>query len=485
MVIKSAQPNVSLNDFMQIMDVADALKRQKEDVQKILSRDEQRENIKQRLKAAYSATGQEVTDKELNSAIDNYFSTLYEFEKPDQGVSYKLATLYTKRTAIAKKYGIPLAYLTAAAISIMGITNVTNHMINISKERNIEQRVRVEYLLKRNFEDQLTSISLMPEVSQLPSDEKLNLGQKIDSSKKELKDTNAFLDSFCPKGDPTKKVSQSNYQQVRQKLPYIDSKLKSASASLSDAKSIVTLQRDLNSTKHNLEYLIDDIKNIEPSPPQTLKAKANSIYTSALNSIEKRKLEEANQYAEILKGIDKDSHDFVEIQPKISNIYSQIRQISKEQEALSLAEQSYNQARQYIIAIDIPRLKKSLNELEDINKNLNEEYDIIISGGKWRYSNEHPEIHNFYLLVKAQGKDGNDLTMKVKNEETGNIESVTQWGERVPEEIYEGVKADKLDNEIIDNSLFGTKSRGYLSPQIRIKDSSGKNLDIRGQITQW
>ena len=83
----------------------------------------------------------------------------------------------------------------------------------------------------------------------------------------------------------------------------------------------------------------------------------------------------------------------------------------------------------------------------------------------------------------AIGSAGNVMTVNVANEELGGkVEAVTQWGERVPKGLYDTVAADKGDNGIINNDIFGVKGRGYLSWQREYRGQIYENL---GQITGW
>ena len=55
---------------------------------------------------------------------------------------------------------------------------------------------------------------------------------------------------------------------------------------------------------------------------------------------------------------------------------------------------------------------------------------------------------------------------------------VIRFGVRVPQSVYEAVKADKLDNGIIDDNVFGQKRRGRRAPEYRLQTAGG-------MITEW
>ena len=86
-------------------------------------------------------------------------------------------------------------------------------------------------------------------------------------------------------------------------------------------------------------------------------------------------------------------------------------------------------------------------------------------------------MRNHYLRVQAVSTDGGRLEVTVRNEEDGTTARVTEWGERVPQEVYDRIAADRQDNGIIDDDDFGFKRRGFVTAERRYEDL--------GQITRW
>jgi hypothetical protein len=85
---------------------------------------------------------------------------------------------------------------------------------------------------------------------------------------------------------------------------------------------------------------------------------------------------------------------------------------------------------------------------------------------------------NFYLVVEAIGANGEVLTMPVINEEDGKIRNVTTWGVRVPEDVFEEVRADKNDDGIIQDRVLAEKRRGELDPRYTMSV-------LGGTVTSW
>ncbi|HWT16761.1 MAG TPA: DUF6384 family protein [Patescibacteria group bacterium] len=101
-----------------------------------------------------------------------------------------------------------------------------------------------------------------------------------------------------------------------------------------------------------------------------------------------------------------------------------------------------------------------------------------VQSGLWRYHQDAPDGKNYYLVVEAVDADGQVLSLPVTNEETQRAETVTRFAIRVPQAEYERVKADKLDNGLIDDAIVGEKRRGERDVDYRVAVAGGA-------ITEW
>jgi hypothetical protein len=128
--------------------------------------------------------------------------------------------------------------------------------------------------------------------------------------------------------------------------------------------------------------------------------------------------------------------------------------------------------------------RETVDALERLLAGLRQVYTLrIVQGGNrqsgvWRIPDLNPDARNYYLIVEAIGPDGKAMSLPITNEETKKTEVVSAWGVRVPERIFNQVRADKSDNGLVDDDIVGEKKRGETSPQWRIPV-------IGGAITEW
>jgi hypothetical protein len=142
------------------------------------------------------------------------------------------------------------------------------------------------------------------------------------------------------------------------------------------------------------------------------------------------------------------------------------------------------QAEAALRAGDALLAEASVQRLDQIAAQLSQVYELRIvsqagvKSGVWRYPVDNPMGRNYYLVVEAISESGQVLSLPIRNEETQQIEQVNRYAVRVPESVYESVKADKLDNGLIDDGLVGTKRRGELEVDFKMPINGG-------YITEW
>jgi hypothetical protein len=80
-------------------------------------------------------------------------------------------------------------------------------------------------------------------------------------------------------------------------------------------------------------------------------------------------------------------------------------------------------------------------------------------------------------VVEAIAPNGRALRVPITNEETQRTVATSKWAVRVDEDTYDRVRADKLDDGIVQQAVVGTKRRGVLGPEYTVETT--------GAITEW
>lgn len=128
--------------------------------------------------------------------------------------------------------------------------------------------------------------------------------------------------------------------------------------------------------------------------------------------------------------------------------------------------------------------KKAGEELAALRDELTREYTLTIvsrpgeSTGVWRRPPGNSTARNYYIIVEAIGPDGRKLSLPIRSEESGATETVTKFGVRVPQNVFEAVAQDKRDDGIVQRNRLGIKRRGVLAIDYQMPFEGGF-------ITKW
>ena len=165
-------------------------------------------------------------------------------------------------------------------------------------------------------------------------------------------------------------------------------------------------------------------------------------------------------------------------------LYQTIYEETKVQSAVVEAEDLRQRGKAFAAEGNREGAEDMLTRLEAMRDQLRQEYTLRVvnrSGMQsvfWSFPEINTDATNYYVVVEAVGANGNVLNLPILNEETNEIETVSMWGVRVPESVYNAVAADKRDDGIIQGGEIGRKSYGFLDVEYNIQV-------LGGAVTQW
>ena len=140
---------------------------------------------------------------------------------------------------------------------------------------------------------------------------------------------------------------------------------------------------------------------------------------------------------------------------------------------------------------NIAAIQQSQLRMTNLLASLEEQSELQIITGAGRYSlvtKEWTKGENalgYYAIVEARSRDGRILSRTIKDAETGKSRSVSQWGEQIPKEVYDRLRADKASDGVLNETRFAEKKRGSLSEQVLLPGSDGQPVKRGMQITDW
>jgi hypothetical protein len=179
--------------------------------------------------------------------------------------------------------------------------------------------------------------------------------------------------------------------------------------------------------------------------------------------------------------------EMTETLPKaLRQAHAEVLAIATDAAAKQKADQLLADAEREIRAANRAGAAKIKGDLASLREELTREYTLTIVSRPgepsvvWRRPPRklQSEAKNYYLIVEAVALDGRKLSLPIRNEETGETETVTRFGVRVPEVVYEAVVKDKRNDGIVQNNIFGVRRRGSLAVEYKMPFEGGF-------ITKW
>jgi len=184
------------------------------------------------------------------------------------------------------------------------------------------------------------------------------------------------------------------------------------------------------------------------------------------------------------------AYQFMVVRPRtalpeqIQNRYEIVLEKAESEAGKKALESIHARAETARRADDTEGMQQALSDLDEFEKRLDQEYTLTIvsrpgeRSGVWRIPDINTSARNYYIIVEAIDGSGKVVPQSITNEETGAQEMVSTWGVRVDESTFQAIAADKQDDGIIQNNVFGRKKKGYLEPEYLIPTPGGF-------ITSW
>jgi len=164
--------------------------------------------------------------------------------------------------------------------------------------------------------------------------------------------------------------------------------------------------------------------------------------------------------------------------------HSDIQSLATEDAARQRADALLADGERAIRDRDLSDMRRINADLTKLRETLSTEYTLRIVSepgqltGLWRRAPGWWTQRSYYLIVDAVTPDGLGIRLPIRDEVTGETQSVSRFGVRVPQETYEAVAQDKRDDGIVQRNEFGVKARGKLEIDYRMPFEGGT-------ITTW
>lgn len=415
--LPARQDNTPLDDVMLAMDIVDTLRHERSTVERELDAETRDEVLVERIKQIYAGQGIAVTDDLIRKGVEALKQDRFAYVPPKPSFALRLAHFYIGRWKWFRRGAITAVLLSGSYVAMQ---------------------------LPQQWQDSRAYSAYSARIAEI--------GDRFDSLDTRIGSIGRWHDAQSVDDGPAATTIGKLVDEVGSGLKRMRSQ-RSALAAVSTAVDADTYAAQKLPIASVIDRSVVELAEVE----------------SAVTALE-QKMGTADQLRALAQRFTTAStalsvaHLKPEVQTEVTNLLSQ-------------ADAGFH-------AGDAGLAEPLVRRLEQMAAALTQAYELRIvsqqgvKSGIWRYPVDNPNGRNYYLVVEAIGESGLTLSLPITNEETQKIEQVSRFAVRVPEAVYESVKADKIDNGLIDNALVGSKRRGELDVDFKMPIAGG-------YITRW
>jgi hypothetical protein len=407
-----------LDQLMLAMDVVDTLRHQQDLVDHALAEDERDAALVARIRSIYASQGIEVTDAVVREGVEALKKDRFVYVPPAETFSLRLARIYVDRGRWTRR---------VLAVAALGLAGWLAFAVPAWLERGETAR------------------GVRTEVAELRT--------RLVAAGERSRELRAAL-STVPVPPGLANVAQPLRGQLEAELGRADQALLRANGAVASGLAGA------------------DIAAMEPA-----------AITQALLPV-RAPLAEAEQALERAQAGATDLADLGGLAQSLQRTRAILAGATLAPAARSQIEATDQQAQQALAAGDLALARGRIDRLADLALAVDLAYELRIvsrpdrQSGVWRHPADNPRARNHYVIVDAVGADGRPVLLPITSEEDQSVRQVSTFGVRVPQAVYDAVRADKQDNGLVDNPLVAIKRRGELEPSYRMPVAGG-------YITDW
>ncbi|MCA8974509.1 MAG: hypothetical protein KDC98_07290 [Planctomycetes bacterium] len=474
---------VALDRVMLAMDVVDTLRHRQLLVERELDDDRRQQELIERVQAIYESQGIEVAGDIVAEGVRALREDRFKYVPPMRSFEVMIAEIYVERGRWAK---------ITAAVLFVGVLIWAPFAIGTHyRQRGLvdafhQQVVRIEVdhrdldALVKQVHDLVTEVT-----AQNPSPAARRL---LADAEAELQTATTLAAAITSElaALPVPESYLLDVVSADGAVTTLDRKLAMGRRAIGAAEGLIAAARQLGTLRVGLLTAMARLEGVEKTAAeQAAIDELESRVTAAIDTGAATEGKAAMAQLEArIDGILVGRRERAELRARFEASPSALAGVDVEVTALAELERRRAAVEQAMAASDWGSARQRMAALDDLVGELNQSYELRIvsrpsdKSGVWRYRDGNRRIRNFYIIVEAVDGDGRVLTLPVLNEEDQQTSRVRSFGIRVAESVYEKVKADKLDNGLIDEVLFGRKRRGAREPEYIFPVAGGR-------ITRW
>jgi len=479
----AATAPVKLDRVMLAMDVVDTLRHQQALVESELDDVRRQHEFVERVQAIYESQGIEVSASVIREGVRALREDRFVYSPPERTFGVRFAEIYVERGKWALRAVIMLVIGLVIWASFAVPMHFRRQGLMETYERNVatlevvslalaDQAAGLEQYLERSrgMDNSAAMMRLLAEAEDALLDCTAQ-AESIDSARATLPDSEVYVED------------QERWEMVMRSYSEITTE---ARAALDRGLGLLEAVEQLRSLQLRLDATRERLTGLDMSAGEQARIDAATKNVDVALAAGDGHAGEA-----ALVALDRHIDAALAARQQQADTRAQFAAVSSVLEGVDVEPEAARQLQslratveQAMVAGDWARAGRQVGALGTLVQSLKRTYELrIVSrrndrSGVWRHPNNDRSKRNYYIIVEAIGADGKRLSLAIESEEDQSTRRVSRFGIRVPKSVYEQVKADKLDNGLIDDVVFGSKRRGAREPDYRFTVAGGR-------ITRW
>lgn len=473
--------SVPLDEVMLAMDVVDTLRHQRAQVAAELDEDKREAQLIARVHSIYESQGMDVPSDVIAEGVKALVEDRFKYDPPARSFAVRLAEIYVERGKWAFRMFV-VVLLAAAVWAVFAIPAhfARERMVDEFRSQLTSLGQRAELLQRRagSLDRQVASFEA-PSASAFVTSNLGDAKRRLTEAKTELTRVRSQID---PGPDPVAYLAAK--EQLDGELATRDTELGDVGTGLDEVTGKLELLRGLAELRAKCETVLVRLQGIPV--PEDERSDLEARRAALLVVVDDGKLAEGRgelrALDSVVLGIVRARQERQNNNRELLRLTSRIKGMKPDAATKAELDGLAAGAKGAIDADDDVAASSNLSRLSSLIALLSTNYELrIVTGrgqrsGVWR--NTPGRKRNYYIIVEAIDAGGRRLRLPIKNEENNRTDRVSSFGVRVPKNVYDQVGADKKDNGIIENRLFGVKGRGAREVEYRFPVSGG-------MITRW
>lgn len=478
--------NPSLEESLLTMDIVDKIRHEEALLDEYANDEERAQKLKEHLANVYRQQGIDVSDDVLEEGVKASMEGRFVHKPVTKGFAVKLANIYIQRGRWGKQLAALLAALGIGSGAYYGTVMLP------------EQQNRATAIVKtntglRNLSETRTLLlqraqRLLQGLQQpmAATDASRSLLESLESEAKSLvvKSESALTHLQLPDNKPISEADyDTRYSSLNRAVTEAQDALTQAEVDIIEAERLLNNRGRVSDLATQLNALGVRLSNERLN--SQFKIRMEAYQTQAQDALRKGDIPLAEQHIMALSGGLDNYPALMSVNQEAQRVLDEAKRTSKEPLVDDELALYYSKVLAGVDAGSLQKARSAMQELQQLAAlvKLDLKLKIVnrsgVKSGVWRISNANANAaRNYYLVVEALDRSGKSVDLPITNEESQNTNWVNLFAVRVTQRDFERVKADKLDNGIIDSALIGEKAPGYITLNWRINK-------VGGYITQW